>query len=127
MRAALVLAALLALLAPSALGAGSSPRKRIAAYCSPSGDVCYGIFRRGQEVEFQITTAARYFARYRLCVRAPTGALTCRNAPIRALGGQQGSIVRWSKNFPDRGQGIYRVTWSHAGVKLGPALRFRQR
>jgi hypothetical protein len=122
----LVLTALLALLVP-AFGAALSPRQRVAAYCSPSGDVCYGIFRRGQEVEFQITTAARYFARYRLCVRAPTGALTCRNAPIRTLGGQQGSIVRWSKNFPDRGQGIYRVTWSQAGVKLGPSLGFRQR
>ena len=127
MTRAVVLAALLALLVPTTLGATTVPRKRVAAYCSPSGDVCYGIFRRGQEVEFQLTTAARYFTRYRLCVRAPTGEVTCRNAPIKGLAEQQSSTVRWSKNFPDRGQGVYRVTWSQSGVRLGPVLRFRQR
>jgi hypothetical protein len=122
-----VAVALLAVLAPAALGAGPGPRKRVASYCSPSGDVCYGIFRRGTEVEFQITTAARYFARYKLCVRAPTKDQTCRTAPIRMMGEQQGSIVKWSRSFPNRGQGTYRVTWSQRGTRLGPTLRFTQR
>jgi hypothetical protein len=123
-----LVALLLAVLAPAAVGATQPiPRKRVAAYCSPSGDLCYGIFRKGADVELQITTAARYFTRYRLCVRPPTGAQTCRNVPIRMMGEQQGSVVKWNKNFPNKGRGTYRVTWSQRGTKLGPLLRFTQR
>jgi hypothetical protein len=43
--------------------------KAIATYCSPSGDVCYGVFNRSGKVFLRITTAARYFRRYTLCVR----------------------------------------------------------
>ena len=47
----------------------ASPQKTIASYCSSSGDVCYGIFNRSGKVYLRITTAARYFKRYILCVR----------------------------------------------------------
>ena len=36
-------------------------------------------------------------------------------------------VVKWSKSFPKRGQGTYKVTWSQGGTKLGPTLRFTQR
>ncbi len=53
---------------PRARGATPKP-KTIASYCSTSGDVCYGIFNRSGKVSLEITTAARYFNRYTLCVR----------------------------------------------------------
>src|SRR5262249_59192739 len=42
---------------------------RVASYCSPSGDVCYGVFGRRRRVYLRITTAAGYFHRYTLCVQ----------------------------------------------------------
>src|SRR5438034_273690 len=42
--------------------------RTIASYCSSSGDICFGIFDRGGKVFLQISTAARYFSRYTVCV-----------------------------------------------------------
>jgi hypothetical protein len=123
-----VLALLLAsvgLLAAST-SAVAQPQKYVARYCSPSGDVCFGIFR-SRGIVFRITTIERYFGRYRVCVRAPTGATRCRTLPIRRQGSVWGSSVRWPRIFGDHGPGVYRVTWSQGGTRLGPTLRFRRR
>jgi hypothetical protein len=121
------LIASLALLSASTAEATShEPKASIARYCSPSGDLCFGIFRAGGIV-FRITTVERYFARYRVCVRTPHGASTCRAAPIRRQGSMYGSSVRWPRGFGDHGPGVYRVTWTQAGRRLGPTLRFRRR
>ena len=29
------------------------------------------------------------------------------------------SVVTWHRNFPNRGVGVYRVTWFYGGVRLG--------
>jgi hypothetical protein len=102
------------------------PKEYIARYCSPSGDLCLGIFDAGGIV-FQIVTAERYFARYRICVRPPRGEVRCRNLPINRQTPVWGSHVRWPRIFGDHGPGVYRVTWSHAGRRLGPTLRFTRR
>jgi hypothetical protein len=122
---------LVALIAFFVLGSASAsavyqPKRYIARYCSPTGDLCYGIFRSGGIV-FQITTIERYFARYRVCVRAPNGSRRCRTAPINRQGRVWGSHVRWPRIFGDHGPGVYRVTWSQGGTRLGPTLRFRRR
>ena len=53
----------------AAAGPAAAPTKTIASFCSSSGDVCYGIFNASGKVTLRITTAARYFGRYTLCVR----------------------------------------------------------
>ena len=124
MRAGLLvtIAALLAIATP----ASAAPEARVASYCSPSGDVCYGIFDDRGVIRFQLTLAAKYFSRYRLCVRPPRGATTCRSFPVKRVGSQFGGAVRWERNFPSRGVGRYRVTWKQGTRALGPALIFRR-
>ena len=121
--------ALIALLAAGAAvapaGASAAAPARIAAYCSPSGDLCFGIMNRSGAVHLEIDTVARYFSRYRLCVRAPSGLTTCRSFPLRPRGALWGSSVRWYRNFPNGGPGVYRVTWKLGSNPLGPTLRFR--
>ena len=115
--------AAVALLVPAA-GAAPVPVKT---YCSPSGDVCFGIFRRSGAVFFDLSTAAKYFQRYTLCVRPPRGVVTCRRFPIRSSGrGAFHSSVRWHTSFPARGAGTYRVTW-RLQKPLGPMLSFSLR
>jgi hypothetical protein len=65
--ALLVAIAGLCVLAPSAAAQTS--------YCSPSGDLCTGIVRPGDEAILRIATFA-HRGRYRLCVTAPDGSRT---------------------------------------------------
>jgi hypothetical protein len=117
-----------------AAGAPNAVNERtIASYCSASGDVCYGVFNRGGKVYLRITTAARYFARYRLCVRLlPAGApgaehaQRCGSFPVfRRGGGTWGSSVNYARQYPITSAGRYRVTWRLGANPLGPPLHFR--
>jgi hypothetical protein len=126
-----VLAVVLAAAAPGAGQTAAGPRK-IASYCSTSGDVCYGIFKRSGKVSLEITIAARYFDRYTLCVRrlpprsTPAYAQRCGSFPVfRQSGSTWGSRVNYARQYPLTFAGTYRVTWKLAGGALGPALRFR--
>jgi hypothetical protein len=124
--AAAVLVALAAL-APSASRA-AAPRT-LTSYCSPSGDVCYGVRVRTGAVRLEITTAARYFPRYTLCVRpswtSVQGAQRCGSFPmLRSARGTWSSSVRLRRQFPTSGPGVYRVMWRLGTQPLGPTLRF---
>jgi hypothetical protein len=132
--AAIALAILPLVLAAATPGAGQAAArpKKIASYCSTSGDVCYGIFKRNGKVSLEITTAARYFNRYTLCVRrlpprsTPAYAQRCGSFPVFRQGGSRwGSHVNYARQYPLTFAGTYRVTWKLAGSALGPALRFR--
>jgi hypothetical protein len=132
--AAIALAVLPVLLATATPGAGETAAgpKTIASYCSPSGDVCYGIFKRTGKVSLEITTAARYFNRYTLCVRrlpprsTPAYAQRCGSFPVfRQSGSTWGSRVNYARQYPLTLAGTYSVTWKIAGSALGPALRFK--
>ncbi|HEY8777080.1 MAG TPA: hypothetical protein VIM33_11455 [Gaiellaceae bacterium] len=110
----------------------ASPGKTIASYCSSSGDVCYGIFNRSGEVYLRITTAARYFKRYNLCVRLlPAGsdathAQRCGLYPVFRQGGSTwGSSINYTRQFPIKDPGRYRVAWKLGSSALGPPLYFR--
>lgn len=110
---------------PVSIGA---PAKALASYCSPSGDVCYGIFNRGGKVSLEITTAAKYFNRYTLCVRRtrPSAPQRCGSFPVFRQGGSTwGSRVNYARQFPVKSPGRYRVTWKLGSGPLGPALQFR--
>ena len=116
---------LITVIAALALPAGSAAaRVPVKTYCSPSGDVCFGIFRKSGAISLELTAAARYFERYTLCVQPPRGAVTCRRFPFRRSGRFFASSVRWHTSFPGRGEGTYRVTW-RLQKPLGPTLSFK--
>jgi hypothetical protein len=126
---------------------------RITSYCSSSGDVCYGVFARRGSVFLQITTAARYFNRYTLCViLLPRGssaenARRCGAFPLlRQRGSTWASSVDFARQFVGPVEhplvprpGRYEASWrqvcsrctpkarrhSGAGSPLGPSLYFR--
>ena len=128
MRLLFVAVASLAVFSASATAA-YKPERYIARYCSQTGDLCYGIFgfKSNDRIVFQITTQERYFTSYRICVKAPKGAVKCRNLPINRQTPVYGSHVYWRRTFGDHGPGVYRVTWSQSGTRLGPTLSFRRR
>ena len=114
---ALALSALAAaLLAPAAAEAVER--------CSPSGDTCVAVERRGGELVLQIGTSPAAPRRYRLCVTAPGGSRTCRRFRMRGEGEIIGSTVRWERHFPDRGPGRYRARWN-GFPRRGLAFRVR--
>ena len=120
----ILLAALAAGLA-LATSALSADQGQIKSHCSASGDVCYGISKgKLGVVRFQLTTAAKYFSRYRICVRPLGTAGKCKSVPVRKVAANWGGTVIWQKNFPMRGPRRYKVTWSQNGHRLGPSLSF---
>ena len=115
------LAAALAFATP----ASSADRARIASYCSESGDVCYAITKdRAGTIRFQLTTFAKYFSRYRICVRSLGQTATCKSFPVKKVGANWGGTVIWQRNYPSRGPRKYQVTWKHGAQRLGPTLSF---
>jgi hypothetical protein len=107
--------------------ATAAPDGRIAARCSASGDSCYGIFKdRGNVIRFQLTLAAKYYNRYRICVKPPPGSLqpgtTCKSFPVKKTGSLYGGAVSWERNFPGQGSGRYRVTWKPGAQAVGPGV-----
>ncbi len=120
-----LLLAVVCLAAVAAASATAAPSGRIASYCSRSGDSCYGIFKdRGDVIRFQLTLAAKYYNRYRICVKPPPGrgATTCRSFPVRRIGSVYGGAVRWERNFPTGVPGRHRVTWKPGAQTLGPGI-----
>ena len=115
---------MLAAAAAVAPAAASAPAA--SAYCSESGDLCFGIAHRRGDVVFRIDTFARYFGRYRLCVRPPGGPAACGAFPVFRNGRLWSSRIRWTRQYPDRGRGVYRVTWRLGRTPLGPTLTFRR-
>jgi hypothetical protein len=116
----------------AAAGSASGSVTTLVSYCSPSGDVCFGVVKRSGVLRAEITTAAHYFRRYTLCVKPPgsgaAGLLRCGSFPVfRQGGGTWGSSVRLKRQFPLVERGICRVTWKLASGPLGPTLRFRLR
>ena len=123
MRKTLLLATVLATVAATD-ASGAVNEQRIASYCSPSGDVCYGIFKAGGTYSFRLTLAAKYFQRYRVCVRPLGEQGTCKSFPVKKTGASWGGTVVWNRNYPVRGPRGYRVTWRQGPTRLGPPLTF---
>jgi hypothetical protein len=133
----LVALLLVAVLSTASTAAAARPRvagaKTIASFCSSSGDVCYGVFNASGKVTLRITTAARYFGRYTLCVRLlppqsdAAHTRRCGSYPVFRQGGSTwGSTIRYARQFPVQRPGRYRVTWSlPSSGPLGPPLYFR--
>lgn len=92
-------------------------------YCSKTGDLCFGIFRKQGAIFLDLTAAAKYFDRYTLCVRTPKRKTTCRDFGLRRDGLFFASHVRWHASFPQAGPGRYWVSW-RLRTPLGPSLSF---
>ena len=119
-----VLAAICAAALSLAAAASARDQARVASYCSPSGDVCYGVFKATNGAyRFKLTLAAKYFSRYRICVKPPGRVKSCKRFAVRKTGANWGGTVIWQRNFSINGPGIYRVSWWQSGRRLGPALR----
>lgn len=103
-----------------AAGASGAVRDR---YCSPTGDYCTSALRSGDAVKLRLSTFS-FSGRYRLCVKPPGRAATCKSFPLRPRSGMWVSSVTWYRSFPTRGSGRYTVTWHYGGVRLGPPLSF---
>ena len=122
--------ALTVLLGASALlataGEAAAPVKKIASYCTPKRDICYGIvLKRGVAVYFEVTTERHYFGWYRLCVSGGAGLWRCNVYRLRRVGWLATSSVSFSRQYRDVGPGPYRVRWSLGRRPLGPILRFQ--
>ena len=116
--------ATLALLAVALLPAAAEARST---YCSPTGDYCTSAKRKGGDVLLRIGTFS-FRGTYRLCVRAPDGSATCKRFRLRRdRAGVYSSAKGWSRHFPNKGGGVYRVRWQKFGGNLGPRLSFRRR
>lgn len=96
-------------------------------YCSPTGDICQSTRKVDGIRWLRMGLFAKYFDRYRLCVRAPDDSRACRRFEIRAQGEFFGSSVRWGRHFPIKGPGAYVVTWWTAGHRVGHILGFHRR
>jgi hypothetical protein len=92
-------------------------------YCSPTGDYCTSSGRVAGAVKLRLSTFS-FPGRYRLCVKPASGAQTCKSFLLHRHGDVWRSDVTWYRNFPNRGTGLYRVTWHYSGVRLGPTLTF---
>lgn len=154
MRFLTVVLVVLALAIGGASAGVASSAKTLASYCSPSGDICYGIRTDGARVFLQLTTAARYFDRYTLCVtllpRSAGGAEHLRRCGafplLRQTRSTWGSSVNLARQFIGPlshpfplSRGRYQVSWkqvcsscapseqrhSAKGQPLGPSLFFR--
>lgn len=95
-------------------------------YCSPSGDQCYSAKKIRGQVRLQYGTFS-FRGKLRTCVQAPGGQNDCRTFTLRVRKGVSSIDVRWSRHFPRRGPGTYRVRFAgvSAGNQLGRAVTFR--
>src|SRR3954470_7162728 len=79
-------------------------------YCSRSGDVCYQA--TGSPIKLKISTAAKYFSRYRLCITNPHRVRECHRFRVhKAARGTYASTVSWPKHFEYGGKGNYKARW----------------
>jgi hypothetical protein len=120
----LILTVLLSLLAlPRAAEAHHLPNT----FCSASGDVCQSTRKVDGIRMLRISLAAKYFDRYKLCVRAPDETRVCHRFYIHDQGATFGSSVRWRRHFPNKGPGPYVVVWRQHGHRVGARLGFHVR
>lgn len=116
----------LVLLVPVATSQASE-RKPIAVYCSPSGDLCQGIYRYNGRIKFSLSLFAPYFNRVDVCVRNPAGLRSCRGTKVKKDGSFFEARIAFAGNFPSGKRGKYKVTWERDGYRIGKTLSFRKR
>jgi hypothetical protein len=94
-------------------------------YCSPTGDYCTSVARQHGLRYLRMSTFS-FSGRVKICVRDPTKARVCHAFPLHKSGPLWQVKVLWKRNYPNRGTGLYRVSFFFGPTRLGPVLRFRQ-
>ena len=103
----------------------SEARHRPNIYCSESGDLCQSSSKVSGVRRLQIRTFAKYFGRYRLCLKAPDGTRDCKRFRMHETdSGSWASSIRWRRHFPQKGEGAYTVAWRAHGSRIGRRLGF---
>ena len=96
-------------------------------YCSPSGDLCSGLYRNSGRMTSDLSTFS-FRGKYQLCVKAPRATQDCKRFRLRrANHGILRGRVRLAKHFNLRRNGRYAVSFYSTGFRVGPALHFRKR
>lgn len=93
-------------------------------YCVATA-VCMEVVPRERDFVLRVSFVAG--DRFSLCVTAPDRARGCRRFRLRRISERFSifsSAVRWSRHFPHKGPGVYRVRWWRAGEPFGPPLGF---
>lgn len=98
----------------SANAAGGGP----STYCSPTGDYCVGVARRGRTTLLSIASLA-FSGSYRLCVVGPPGR-GCKSFRLNRRGQMWASTI----SFAAPARGRYTASWFYGGQKLGRSLSF---
>lgn len=108
------------------LGAGAHHRP--ITVCSQTGDICQSTARVDGVRSLRVTLFARFFTRFRLCVKGPSST-TCKDFRVHETpGGLFASRVNWANHFPDEGSGAYTVKWLSlpGAVRVGSVLGFHE-
>jgi hypothetical protein len=115
----------LALCAALVVAPAAGARER---FCSPTGDFCTSTARIKGAVHLRVGTFS-FQGRVRICVTDPRARRTCRSWPLRETQAESfwEAKVRWFRNYPSVGPGLYRVRFLLGTTRLGPDLDFRVR
>jgi hypothetical protein len=119
--AGLVVAAVLAAsaFAPPSVRAADDPHQ-----CGPQSRWCIGALRKHGKRVLEIA-GFDLRGRYRVCVTPPAAHERCRTFTLTPNGtGAYGSSVSFTRHFPHRRHGRYRVRWVYDGAQLGRVLSF---
>jgi hypothetical protein len=119
-----VKAVVLAAAALSAL-ALAAPAAARTTYCSPSGDFCTSAARI-KGIRYLRLSTFSFTGRVRICVRDPASARVCHSFRLRRAGPLYQVKLVWKRHYPNRGAGLYHVTFFLGSARLGPVLAFRQ-
>ena len=114
--------------APVASGSAQTAKqdRRLASYCTPTGDFCQGVFQRPSGTVYTDLTTFSYRGRVDVCITHETR--VCRSAHLDAQGGGLfRARTRWQAAYPDEGSGRYVVAWLDAeGYRIGRRLAFQR-
>ena len=102
----------------------ASPASAKEAYCAHTDDFCTSVKRVNGVRVLRVETFT-FTGRVKICVKGPTGARVCHRFRLLKSGDLYTAKARWGTSYPNRGRGLYRVTFFWRSTKLGPALSFR--
>ena len=98
-------------------------RSTLESYCSPSGDFCTAVTRRGGRIKFEISTFS-FSGKYDICVKGPAGK-ECKSSKLQSEGNLYSDRVDWLRKFASAGPGRQKVVWKLSGTTLGEPLHFQ--
>lgn len=91
----------------------------IASYCSPSGDICYGIREKNDKIQFRLSAFAKYFDTVDFCVKKRhTRNWVCNERDLKRSGPTYLAKIRWQGNYPTGGDAKRVVRFMKGSPKL---------